>query len=209
MRILLDDTDTGILAETVGSALSAAATMAQKRGRMIVEVFVDGIAWCDEDLASVEFTQRGASELRLCSAHPAQLLRDTFMHSAEAVLNAEEIQRNAAKLMQGDRVREGFDQLLQALTIWSSVQTAVTQGISLGIITRDHLSARGINLDGSIAALDAQLRTLRDAMTAQDTTAVSDCLLYEFPATSRQFAATLADLAKAVDAIHTVTADAW
>ena len=35
-------------------------------------------------------------------------------------------------------------------------------------------------------------RALRDAMQAQDTTAVSDCLMYEFPTTTRRFAETLA-----------------
>lgn len=196
MRILLDDRETGLHATTVREALEAASTEATRAGRMVIEVFVDGIAWSEDDIASASHIGRGAEEIRFSTAHPAELLRDTFVHAAEAILNAEEIQRSAAKLMQADRAREGFSKLLEALAIWGSVQTAVVRGLELGVVSRDEVRARGIDLDGALAGLDARLRALRDAMVSQDTTAVSDCLLYEFPATSRDFAKTLAALAE-------------
>jgi len=195
MRILLDDRETTLRAETVGVALQEAATLVERTGRMIVEIEVDGIAWGEEDLASPEHSQRGASEIRLQTAHPAELLRDTFTHATEAVLNAEEIQRAAAKLMQANREGEGLQQLLEALAIWGSVQTAVSRGLELGVVSREKLAAEGIDLDGAILALDGQLRSLRAAMTSQDTAAVCDCLLYEFPTTTRRFAETLAGIA--------------
>jgi hypothetical protein len=206
MRILLDDRETTLRADTVGVALQEAATLAGQTGRMIVEIEVDGIAWCEEDLSRPEHTARGASEIRLSTAHPAELLRDTFAHATEAVLNAEEIQRAAARLMQSNREGEGMQKLLEALAIWGSVQTAVSRGLELGVLARDDAKSAGIDLDGAIAALDAQLRALRTAMQSQDTTAVSDCLMYEFPATTRRFAETLAALAGAaakVAARHT------
>jgi hypothetical protein len=198
MRILLDDRETTLRADTVGVALQEAATLAGQTGRMIVEIEVDGIAWCEEDLARPEHTARGATEVRLSTAHPAELLRDTFAHATEAVLNAEEIQRAAAKLMQSNREGEGLQKLLEALAVWGSVQTAVSRGLELGVLTRDDVRASGIDLDGAVAVLDAQLRALRTAMQSQDTTAVSDCLMYEFPATTKRFAETLAAMAGAV-----------
>ncbi|MFZ9879825.1 MAG: hypothetical protein ACO3QC_00290 [Phycisphaerales bacterium] len=195
MRILLDDCETSLQANTVAGALTVASDLVTRSGRMIVEVFVDGIAWSEEDLASGEYTARAAGEVRMTTAHPAELLRDTFAHAAEAVLNAEEIQRAAAKLMQANQVRAGFDRLLEALAVWGSVQTAVARGLELGVVTRDEVRAKGIDLEGALASLDRQLRSLRDSMVAQDAAAVSDCLLYEFPSTTKQFAATLAALA--------------
>ena len=195
MRIYLDDFETSLCATDIAGALRAAAELVEQSGRMIVEVSVDGVAWGEEDLASPDFTARAAEELRLLTAHPAALLRDTLLHAADAVLNAEEIQRNAARLMQGNRVREGLQSLLEALAVWGSVQTAVSRGLELGVLSRDEIKRKGIDLDGSIAALDTQLRALRDSMVAQDTTAISDCLLYEFPTTSKRFASTLAALA--------------
>jgi hypothetical protein len=198
MRILLDDRETTLRADTVGVALQEAATLAGQTGRMIVEIEVDGIAWCEEDLARPEHTARGATEVRLSTAHPAELLRDTFAHATEAVLNAEEIQRAAAKLMQSNREGEGLQKLLEALAVWGSVQTAVSRGLELGVLTRDDVRAAGNDLAGAVAVLAAQLRSLRTAMQSQDTTAVSDCLMYEFPATTKRFAETLAAMAGAV-----------
>jgi hypothetical protein len=195
MRIYLDDFETSLQADCVANALRVASGVVEKSGRMIVEVAVDGVSWGDEDLASSEFTARDAGEIRLSTAHPAELFRDTLIHAADAVLNALELQSSAAKLMQGTRSREGLDALLEALSVWSTVQSALTRGLELSILSREELCARGIDLDGSIQALDAQLRALRDAMLAQDTTAISDCLLYEFPVTSKRFAAMLAALA--------------
>ena len=201
MRILLDDRETTLHAETVEVALREAATLVGKSGRMIVEIEVDGIAWGEEDLASPEHAKRGAREIRLATAHPAELLRDTFVNATEAVLNAEEIQRSAAKLMQANREGEGMQKLLEALAIWNTVQLAIARCFELTVITREEVRAAGIDLDGAIAALDTQLRTLRDAMQSKDMTGVSDCLMYEFPETTRRFAQTLASIASAVGKI--------
>lgn len=200
MRILLDDHDTNLSAETVGAALREASIVAERAGRLIVEVSVDGIEWSEEDLSSAEFASRAAGELRCATVHPAELLRDTFANAADAVLNAESIQRGAAQLLQGGRTRDAYDRLAEALAVWGAVQTAVSHGLALGILPRESLAARGIDLDGAVQSLDAHLRRLRDAMVAQDATAVADCLLYEFPSTSRAFAAMLAELAKAAHA---------
>jgi hypothetical protein len=201
MRILLDDRDTTLHADTIATALQEAATLAERSGRMIVEVHVDGIAWGEEDLASAEHVARGAQEIRFATAHPAELLRDTLANATDAVLNAEQIQRNAARLMQANREGEGLQGLLEALAIWGSVQTAVSRGLELGIVTRDGLKSGGIDLDGAVAALDRQLRALRDAMQSQDPTAVSDCLMYEFPQTAKRFAETLAAITAVVAGI--------
>ena len=201
MRILLDDHETTLKADTVGGALQEAATLVEKSGRLIVEVEVDGISWCEEDLASTEHIQRGASEIRLSTAHPAELLRDTFANAAEAVLNADDMQRNAAKLLQANRETEGMQALLESLAIWGSVQTAISRGLELGVISRDQVRAAGIDIDGAIAELDTRLRSLREAMKSSDTTAVSDCLLYEFPATTKVFAQMLAAVAGEVGKI--------
>jgi hypothetical protein len=200
MRILLDNHDTNLTADTVGAALREASVLAERAGRLIVEVSVDGVAWSEEDLASAELAARSAGELRCATVHPAELLRDTFANAADAVLNAESIQRGAAQLLQRGQSREAYDLLAEALAIWGSVQTAISQGLALGILSRESIAAGGIDLDGTVQSLDAQLRRLRDAMVAQDATAIADCLLYEFPSTGRAFAAMLADLAKASNA---------
>lgn len=208
MRILLDNRETSLRADTVAVALQEASIMVERAGRMIVEVEVDGIAWDEEDLSNAAHTARHASEVRFATAHPAELLRDTLAHATDAVLNAEQIQRNAAKHLQSNREGEGLQSLLEALAIWGAVQTAVSRGLELGVVSRDSLRADGIDLDGAVAVLDTQLRALRDAMQSQDPTAVSDCLMYEFPTTAKRFAETLAAMTNAVAKIASGTRSA-
>lgn len=195
MRIYLDDLETSLRANSVGGALQSAATVVEQAGRMIVEVSVDGVAWNEEDLATPSYAERSAGEVRLVTAHPAELLRDTFTNAADAVLNADDIQRNAATLLQSNRTKEGLDALLQSLAVWGSVQTAVSRGLALGVLSRESLAAQSLDIEGAIQALDRQLRTVRDAMSNGDQTALADTLLYEFPVVAKQFATMLASLA--------------
>ncbi|MDI9403636.1 MAG: hypothetical protein QM516_07165 [Limnohabitans sp.] len=195
MRIYLDDLETSLRATSVGGALQSAASVVEQAGRMIVEVSVDGVAWNEEDLATASYAERSAGEIRLVTAHPAELLRDTCMHAADAVLNADDMQRNAATLLQSNRTKEGLDALLQSLAVWGSVQTAVSRGLALGVLSRESLAAQSVDIEGAIQALDRQLRTVRDAMSNGDQTALADTLLYEFPQVAKQFATMLVSLA--------------
>ena len=200
MRILLDESETSLAAETVGDALQKAAALAGERGRMIVEVEVDGIRWSEEDLSTPETATRGAGELKLLTAHPAELLRETFEQSADAVVEVEEIQREAAKHLQAGRTKEGLNQLLEALAVWGAVQTGLSRGLNLGVLSHPALQARGIDVDGPVQALESKLRELREAIVAQDFTTLSDGLMYEFPAVAQRVAALLRSLAREADA---------
>jgi large subunit ribosomal protein L9 len=134
MRILLDETETSLKAQTVGDALRQAADLVGQRGRLIVEVEVDGIRWSEEDLATPETSERAAGELKLLTAHPAELLRETFTQASEAIVAVEEIQCEAAKRMQAGRTKEGLQALLEALAVWGAVQTGLSRGLNLGVL---------------------------------------------------------------------------
>ena len=195
MRVLLDEIDTGLSPSNIADALANAAALAERAGRMVVDVHVDGVHWGEEDFGSPALVQRSASEVRLTTACPKELLRETFLHAAEAVLNADEQQRAAAKLLQEDRAKDAYPALLEALNTWSQVQVAIAQGLSLNIVTRDRALAAGIKIDDALRSLEERLQTLKLAMSRQDHVAVSDCLLYEFPMTTRLFATMLAECA--------------
>lgn len=200
MRILLDQAETPLAADTVGEALRQAAALAGERGRMIVEVEVDGIRWSEEDLATQATAQRSAGELKLLTAHPGELLSETFNQSADAIAEIEEFQREAAKHLQAGRTKEGLHQLLESLAVWGAVQTGLSRGLNLGVLSHPVLQARGIDVDGPVQALESKLRELRQAIVAQDFTTLSDCLMYEFPAVAQQVAALLRSLAREADA---------
>lgn len=199
MRILLDESETSLAADTVGDALQKAAALAGEHGRMIVEIEVDGIRWSEEDLSNPGTAARGAGELKLLTAHPAELLRETFDQSADAIAEVEELQREAAKHLQAGRTKEGLTQLLDALALWGAVQTGLGRGLNLGVLSQQTLQARGIDVDGPVQVLESKLREIREAIVAQDFTTLSDCLMYEFPAVAQRVAALLRSLAREAD----------
>lgn len=200
MRILLDEAETPLAASTVGEALRQAAALVGERGRMIVEVEVDGIRWSEEDLSTPETAQRGAGELKLLTAHPGDLLAETFSQSADAVVEIEEVQCEAAKHFQAGRTKEGLHQLLESLAVWGAVQTGLSRGLNLGVLSHPALQARGIDVDGPVQALENKLRDLRQAIVDQDFTTLSDCLMYEFPAVAQRVAGLLRSLAREAEA---------
>lgn len=199
MRIVLDDRDTGILATTIGEAVASAATLAEREGRQVVDVYVDGEEWTEQELSSPDRLRNSADEVRVTSVRPAELVRETFVHAASALLEAEQMQRNAAKLMRADQAKEGLDVLMQALNVWVNIHKATVQGIQFAKIDPRTLQTPDGTFEQAAGDLNARLIALRDAMKGGDTVAVCDCLLYEFPATTKRWASMLAELARRAD----------
>jgi hypothetical protein len=200
MRILLDDRVCELDAPSIGAAVAAVADLAERDGRKIIEVFVDGEAWGDKELGDVVRLADAADEVRVTSVRPAELVRETFLHAASALLEAETLQRNAAKLLQADQTRDGFDALMQALSIWVNIHKATVQGLQFGQLDPRSVETAEGSFDDAVTDLNQRLSGLRDAMQNQDIVAVCDTLLYEFPVTTRRWASLLAELARRADA---------
>ena len=196
MRIVVDDCECSHDARTVADALAIASTEANRRQRRVVEVTVDGATWTNVELEDNARLIQSASEVLCVTVSPAHFLRETFLNAAEELGRADVIQRDAARFLQADNAKQGMDQLMQALSIWTSIQQATSQGLAFGSI-----DARSVNTDdGSFADaardLNQRLTTLRNAMNENDTVAVSDCLLYDFPDTTRRWSSVLSELAR-------------
>lgn len=200
MRILMDDKVCSFPAGSVGAAVDAAAEAAEQAGRCVVDVEVDGVLWGESELASEGRRAESAQEVRLVTAVPAELLRETFTHATTALLEAEQLLRAAARSLQADQPKEGMDSLMQALSVWMNIQRAVVDGLQFGRIDTTTLRTSEGTFNETTQDLNARLTALRDAMQAGDTVAVCDCLLYEFPTTTKRWAAMLAELARRCDA---------
>lgn len=200
MRILLDDHVCPFEAATIGAAVAHGAQLAEQSGRRVVDVAVDGAAWTDADLASPNKLAAPAGEVRMTTVCPADLLAETFLNAAQALLDAEELQRNAAKLLQADQPKAGMDALMEALQVWMNIQRAVVGGLEFGRMDPASVQSSEGSFNAAVDDLNTRFTGLRDAMRSNDTVAVCDCLLYEFPATTKRWAAILAELARRADA---------
>ena len=181
MRILLDDTPCDLKAKTVGEAIDAAAEVARRLGRLIIEVTVDDALWAEVELSSPKHLEASAEVVRLTSAEPRKLVNEAFADAADALADADELQKEAARLVQSDQYTVSMDKLNEALSIWLSVQEAIVKGSRIVGIDLDDVIVGERSINASISRLNEWLLVIRDALTDSDQIALADTLLYELP----------------------------
>ncbi len=194
MRIMLDDMPCDVTATTVGEAIDAAAALAEDRGRLIVDVAVDGRRWTETELASPDRHADIAEVVRLTSARPAELVRQTFTDAAEALLDADGLQREAAELLQSDERTVSLDKLNDAISIWLSVREAIVKGTQLVGLDLDEVTVGDVPIGDTIRRLNERLEVIRSTLGQGDEIGLADTLLYEFPSVVEEWRGVLAEL---------------
>lgn len=195
MRVVLDENVCSIDAESVNQAIAAASSLVEEQGRMIVEVVIDGQRWTGEDCPVLEAALPSTQEIRLTSADPIELIDQTFSDAIALLDDADQLQRSAGELLQTGQMRAGMEPLSQALTIWTSVQQALSMGAELAEVDLDQFHSRaGQPAAAAIQELEAHLRLIQEALKSRDIVALSDTLLFELPAIVEQWRELLADL---------------
>ena len=196
MRVMLDDQTCPTTATTIGEAVAAAANQAEKDGRLVVEIRVDGTTLSDQDLQTPDRLQAVAEEVQLITTTIGTLLRDTFLHAAEALVDADATQRSAAELVQSGQTADGMRALLSALETWGGIRDAVVKGLALAEVSPDDVVIGDQRLPDAISGLQDRLGALKSAMVAEDISATCDCLLYDLPQSTRECSVILAGLAQ-------------
>ena len=195
MQILLDDIPCDVEARTVGEAIEGGADLARDRGRLIVDVTVDGSRLSETDIESARQQTRTAQIVRLVSADPVELVRQTLNDAREALSEADGLQREAAELLQSDQRTVSMDKLTEAISIWLCVQEAVIKGTQLIGLDLDAEPADGEeDLPDAIRRLREQLDAVRRGLQDKDEIGLADTLLYEFPQVIEQWQRLLGDL---------------
>ena len=115
MRVLLDETPCDIQAKSIGEAIAAAADEAERTGRLVVEVRVDGTMLSEDDLQADAKLAEMADEVQMLTTTLDQLLRETFLQAAEAIAEVDTVQRTAAEALQQGKAADGMRSLMGAL----------------------------------------------------------------------------------------------
>jgi hypothetical protein len=199
MNVLLDDCPCQSRAVTVVEAIMEGVREARARGRMVVDVYVDGQLVTERSLASEAFLNSTAREVRLHSVIAAELAKETLQQAAEAVLEADGLQREAAELIQAGRVADAMSRLSRAIAIWSDVQSATVQGSEAAGINVNEVQVDGIAMSRLVETLNGRLRLLRDALSTGDTVTLADTLLYDLPPVVTEWRGMLHELARLAD----------
>lgn len=193
MQVLIDDNPCEVPATTISQAIHAAAALAEQSGRLITDVHVDGVHLSEQQIA--ELDQEATADLvSLVSADPSQLVGGVFGEAAEALQDADELQREAAELLQSGEHTVAMDRLGDAVSIWLAVQQAIVKGAQLLGINLDEVIVNDIAVPAAIVTLNEQLQIVRSALVNADSIELADVLLYEFPRIVEQWRQILAAL---------------
>ena len=194
MQILIDDLPCEMDASTVGEAIDGASNLARDRGRLIVDVTVDGAKWTQADLASTRRHDQTAQVVRFSSAEPAELVRHTFADAIDALSEANDLQREAAELLQSDKGTVAMDKLGEAISIWLSVQEAIVNGTQLVGLDLATVTVGGKPLPEAIGRLSNRLNAVRSGLRDRNEIELADTLLYDFPPIVEEWRCLLVEL---------------
>lgn len=201
MELMLDDQPCDVCARTVGEAIDAGAELAQTRGRLVVEVFVDGSPWNAEMLSSPDRFTAVAETVRLVTAEPRGLVMQTLQQAASALAEADDLQRSAAEAMQAGEHPESLKQLNEAISIWLSVAEAIVRSAQILGLSLDEIAVGEIPIIDSVRRLHDWLRVIHNALADRDQIGLADTLLYELPEVVGEWQAILAELELRVEAM--------
>jgi hypothetical protein len=194
MQILIDDLPCELNANTVGEAIDGASDLARDRGRLIVDVTVDGAKWTQADLASTQKHAQTAHVVRFSSAEPVELVRDTFADAIDALTDADDLQREAAELLQSNKGTVAMDKLGEAIAIWLCVQEALVNGTRLVGLDLATMTVGGKPLPEAIGRLSDRLNAVRSGLSDRNEIELADTLLYDFPPIVAEWRCLLAEL---------------
>jgi hypothetical protein len=183
VRVLLDDTPIPVPRDSLAAAIEAGQGVAGRRGRIIIEVHVDGEPMGDEMLARPPDAPVGA-EVRLVSAEPGALVYTTLMEAADMLAGIRQSQRRCADLVVRGELDQALEGLADIVTSWDIVRLAVERGRELigpgpeesrpgGVGERDSEEA---GVRGAAEALAAGLGELKRSLEVRDWSALADVL---------------------------------
>jgi hypothetical protein len=185
MQVFLDEQPVVLASPplTIAAALHAARCSAESRGRVVVEVAVDGRTLDGLALAAPPDTASPTAELRCRSADPRALVAASFRDAAEGLLDAITDQDAAADAIARGRFDLAMPRLTAAVAAWTTARQVLDQGAALLAIDLNILT---VALDGAetpvaraVAGLAAALTELRRCLTAQDWCGLGDVLAYD------------------------------
>lgn len=196
MEVLLDGKRLDVQRPTLAAALKVAVETANRDGRIIVEVKCDGARLSDDVLASPSDEVLGTRTLAFTSEDPRLLVARSMQDAEDLLGTTREKQQSIAERVQAGDLGPALADLSECFKAWQVLHDVVSQGCAvLGWDIEKVALADGTTLSAAVADLRVHLRNLRDALEAEDWSAVSDVVGYDLDAQATRWQATLRVLA--------------
>jgi len=199
MAVYLDDQAAQFDGETLGAVLGAAQADLDARGRIVVEVRVDG-----ESLTGSQLDERWEQavadhEVKLYTADPASVAIEPLEQVRDRLGEAQTLQADAADLLQQDRGAEAFAKVAEAMSVWQQAQQAVSKSAQLLRLDLDNLTVEGRSVPELTDQTLAQLQELKGLLEGGDPVGLADALAYEWPEVTRRWEVLIGEIITTIE----------
>lgn len=185
MKAYLDDVVLVEGVETLAGAVDAARLATNRAGRVVIGATLDGRSLSDEELLA-EAGPVGR-EVRFTSGSRAMVGSSALMGGVDAVRRASQRQLEAAETIQRGQPGEAMDAIQQCLELWASARDALDGTATLMCLDLKSESPDGLSVAMAVRDLAECLGQLRDSLSIEDWSSVSDVLAYDLSAAADQW----------------------
>lgn len=175
MKLVIDGVTVADRVDGIAAALETARVRAEQAGRLIIEVQADGRPAMD---LVDEHPQgdAGVAELGVVTADKGLFLRETLLDAKEGMEGTRADQRDAATAIDRGDVAAALSALRAIVEGWQGVRSIIEQSAMLGGVPLGELSVGSESAEALMRGLGPELVALRDAVTTEDWSTLSDVL---------------------------------
>lgn len=202
VEVLLDGRALKIGRSTLAEALKVGVSAAHDQQRIVVEVKGDGRRIPDDLLSQPSDELTSIRVIELTSANPRELVAASLREAAGALDDLRQTQQAAAEAMQAGDAPGAYDQLGVIFGSWQAVREVVVRaGAVLNVDVMNvplRINDEPETVAGATADLSVHLRAIKDAMGAEDVSAMSDILAYDLDAAAERWSRVLTALSNSL-----------
>ncbi|GAB5495042.1 MAG: hypothetical protein Phyf2KO_01220 [Phycisphaerales bacterium] len=198
MNVLLDENPIEVQDETLAGAMSAAIEVAEKQGRTIIEVVLDGQPVRGDALENVSTEPIPGSNVEFVSADPVALVQQSLFDASQALAATQRAHTDIADMLQGgEDVPKAMNKLGETLNVWQGAQDVLARGYGLLNLDPATLNlpdniAEGKEVTVLFSELGEQLREVRRSIEDHDLASLADAIGYELEPLAGEWAKVLA-----------------
>ena len=199
MPIFLDDQPIASVGRSLSEVLSSTTDHLARRGRVVVEIQVDGENLTGDELQAHSNSAIEDGEVRLYSANPRVWAHSTITALRTELDQAADLQARAADLLHRDSPSKAMLLLTKILEIWQQTQQGIACSVNLIGVDWNKLQIARKPLPARITELTQQFKTVHDAIEANDSTTLAAWLGHQWPEIADHWHKMLNDVIELID----------
>ena len=181
MAVYLDEQEIVPESNDLQSALDKAEDMLEGKGRIVVEVKIDGELILGEDFDDVGDVDTEAKQIDFLSGDPDELADEALRELLASLDEVRTLQVEAAEHFQQDLVQEAMGKISACIVVWQQVIHGISLVSPIKGIDLEVDEYEGKPILELVGRLSDRLIDLKSMIESGDTLGLADVLVYEWP----------------------------